>query len=278
MFRTFLIVHALIASSFLAAEAPSSKPKSAESQISVKSLPIDPQKLAAALNGSFYHPDQLSGIQCAVAVDWQSFFGALNVKIPDARKRAVDGLQIHYDAVRNKRPEVNFVWANGRADTADQLEDGTRQIISGFYQMYWPMMASALAPKPEEIGRVESQPDGTIKVFQSDPNSKIGISLNKNSEPVHWDVDTPAYKGAFDLDFVDSPSPAPGDLHRLSKLHIVTNTGASTMNVLISLDYQPVDGVNIPHHVTYDIVGAYSISLEFIGCTVSKTAEVPASQ
>ena len=161
MIRTFLIVNALAAASFLTAETSSTKQQAAGGDgIPVKSLPVDPQKLAAEINGSFYHPDQLSGIQCAVSMDWNSFFSAVKVKVPDARMHALNSLQIHYSVARNKRPDVKFNWMDGRADTADQMEDGIKQMIDGFYQIYWPMMATTPIPNASEIKRVEPQPDG----------------------------------------------------------------------------------------------------------------------
>lgn len=274
MLRANLIALALLVSSYANADSTQPKPQEpAQNAIPVKSLPVDPQKLAKAVNDSFYHADSLTGVQCAVSMDWKSFFGTLNVKVPDARMHALDALQIHYNALRNKRPELTFNWVDGRADTADQLEDGMKQIISGFYQIYWPLMASTPIRKAAEMERVETQPDGTLKIFESDANNKVAIALDKNFAPVHWTYDTPVYKGTFDLGFDDSPKPLPGDLRRLSKMHVIANTGASTMNVQIDLDYQPVNGVNIPHHVTYDIVGAYTIGLEFIGCTISTSSD-----
>ena len=272
--RTFLTVNILLAASVLAAEADSTKGQAAAGDgIPVKSLPVDPQKLVGEINGSYYHPDQLSEVKCAVAFDWSSFFSSLNAKVSDARMRSLNALQIHYTATRGKRTDVKFNWVDGRADTADQLEDGIQQIISGFYQSYWPLMASSPIAKASEIRRIEPQSDGTSKIFESDENNKVEIALDKNFAPAHWSFDSPAFKGAFDLEFKDSPTPVAGDLRRLSDLHVVTNTGANTMNVQIKLNYQSVDGVNIPQHVTYDIVGAYSISLEFIGCSIAKNPD-----
>ena len=48
--------------------------------------------------------------------------------------------------------------------------------------------------------------------------------------------------------------------------------GNSTMNVTLSLDYQAVDGFYIPSHVSYSTAGAYSLSMDFSGCSVFKEA------
>lgn len=56
----------------------------------------------------------------------------------------------------------------------------------------------------------------------------------------------------------------------MSGAHILANIGASSFNVEIRMDYQKVDGFFVPQHVTYDIVGAYAVSVEFIGCSTIK--------
>jgi hypothetical protein len=266
-----LIAHILLVSSAMADGPLSTKSQVvAGGQIPVKSLPFDPQKLAASINGSFYRPDQLSGLQCAVSVDWAGFYNGLKIKVPEARLHAIDGVQIHYTAIRNKTPDVTFNWVNGEPDTRDQLEGGIKQIVGGFYQTYWPLMASPPITKAAEIQRIEPQADGTKKIYESDANNKVVIDLDKNDTPTHYAFDTPAFKGAFDLQFVDSPEPTANDLRRISQLHLVTNIGASSLNVQVDLDYQPVEGYVVPRHVTYNVVGAYSISMEFIGCSAIK--------
>ena len=265
-----LVAGITLFTSLLAAETSTSTGQSAkDDQVAVHSLPIDSQKLSDEINGSYYHPSEIDSIQCAVTVDWPALFSGAKVKVPEERLQALDGLQVHYAVERNKVPETNFNWVKGRADTADQLEGGLKQMIAGFYQMYWPMMASTPVPRASDIRRVEPQSDGTLKIFESDSNNKIDITLDKRYAPLHWNFDTPVYKGTFDLEFSETPNAVSGDLRRLSSMHVVVNTGASTMNVKIHTDYQKVNGVNIPQHITYELVGAYDISLEFIGCSVT---------
>jgi hypothetical protein len=274
MIRSIFAVFVLLAAGVAVAETtPVKSPAPAESRAQVKELPIDPQKLAGKINGSFYHPDQLSEVECSATVDWTAFFTSLNAKVPDERTRALEGMQLHYIAARNMKPKVTFGWVNGQPDTAGQLQDGLTQMVSGFYQIYWSMMASAPVHDVKEIKRVEPQADGTLKVYSSDPNEKVTINLDKSFAPTHWDFDSLAYKGTFDLSYLDNQNQVPGELRLLSNMHMIVKTGESTMNVQIGMDYQAVDGVMIPHHVTYDIVGAYTIVLELTGCKVTKSSE-----
>lgn len=239
--------------------ADTAKPKDAvTTQTPPKVIALGSEKLAASINGSFYHPDDLAGIQCAVAINWSDFYNAAKVKVPEERLHVIEGVQIHSTAVRNKTPELTFSWLNGQLDTKDQLESGIQEIVGGFYQSYWSLLAVPPIPRVTDISRIEPQPDGTNKVYESDANNRVVIDLDRRDTPTHYAFDTPAFKGTFDLQFVESPTPSPGDVRRLSDVHILANVGASSFNVGVRLDYQPVDGFYIPRHVTYEIVGAYS--------------------
>ncbi len=269
--RVFLLGPVLLMTSLWAAD--SAKPKAADdAQKQPKVSNPDLQKLADNVNGSYYHPDRLPGLQCTVAIDWSGLYNALKVKVPPERLHAIEGVQIHSKALRNKPPEITFSWLNGAPDTKDQLEDGTRQMIGGLYQWYWSMMASPPLLKTSDNFRLEPQPDGTAKLYESDPNNKIVVDLDKNDAPTRYAFDTPAFKGTFDFTYVDSPAPARGDLRRVSSVHVVSNFGASSFNVGLDFDYQQVDGYFVPKHVTYNLIGAYSISMEFIACS---TTEAP---
>lgn len=114
MLRAILIAGTLLTASYAYADSTHSKSEVPEqNKIPISSLPMDPEKLLTAVNGSFYHPDDLTGVQCAVSLDWKSFFSSLKVKVPEARMQALNGLQIHYSAQRNRRPELNFNWVDG---------------------------------------------------------------------------------------------------------------------------------------------------------------------
>jgi len=89
---------------------------------------------------------------------------------------------------------------------------------------------------------------------------------------MHYTLDSPAMNGTIDLHYVSSPKPVPGDLRRISSMDASEQIGNSTMNVTLSLDYQAVDGLYIPSHVSYNIGGAYSLSMDFSGCSVFKEA------
>jgi hypothetical protein len=252
-----------------AQELATTPPKNGSTAVSTSTLPTDPVKLAAAVNASYYHPDELSSIGCTVSVDWPSFFGALKVNPAADRLAALQGLKIHSRAVRGKTPEVTFDWAGGPLDTKEQLEGGMRQTMGGFYQMYWSLFASSLI-RAAEVTKVEPLPDGSEKIYASSQGISVVITADQDGTPTHYVLDSSAMKGTMDLHYVLSPNPVPGDDRRISDMHAIDQFGASTMNVELSTDYQTVDGFYVPKNVTFNIVGAYSFKMEFSGCSVSK--------
>src|SRR5206468_2531199 len=62
-------------------------------------LPAQAAKMAESIQASFYHPDELAGLDCRIAVDWASIFksGGLNA----AQTKALAGLQLKVHSLRD---------------------------------------------------------------------------------------------------------------------------------------------------------------------------------
>jgi hypothetical protein len=270
--RLLLISLLVLSAKLLVAQQPATSPESQTSRPTAGTLPYDPAVVAAAINDSYYHPDAISGLDCTISVDWPTFFSALKVNLAADRLKAIQGLKIRSQAKREKKPEVSFEWADGSLDNKEQFEDGLKQMVEGFYQMYWSMVASSPIGNASEIAKIEPLPNGGTKVYSSSQNSKVVITVDKENTPTHYTFDSPAMNGAIDLHYVPSPKPVPGDLRRISSIDVTDHIGSSTINVELSLDYQVVDGFYIPRHVSDNLAGAYSLSMDFSGCSVSKGA------
>ena len=275
MLRLLLISLLVFGANLLAAqEGAITSPKSETTAPSAGTLAYDPAKLAAAIRDSYYHPDALSGLDCSISVDWPAFFGALKLNLAADRLKAIQGLKIRSQAARDTKPEVTFEWTGGSLDNKEQFEDGLRQTLGGFYQVYWSMVASSPISNAAELSKIEPLPSGEVKVYISSQNVKVVITADKERTPTHYTLDSPAMNGAIDLQYAASPHPVPVDLRRISRMDMSEQIGNSTMNVKLSLDYQTVESFYVPRHVSYDIVGAYSLSMDFSGCSVSKGAIV----
>jgi len=144
--------------------------------------------------------------------------------------------------------------------------------LGGFYQLYWSMVASSPIGDAAEIAKIEPLPDGGAKVYSSSQNANVVITVDKENTPTHYTLDSPALNGTIDFHYIPSPKPIPSDLRRISSMDASEQIGTSIINVKLALDYQAVGGFYIPGHVSYNVGGAYSLSMEFSGCSVSKGA------
>lgn len=237
-------------------------------------LPLDPAKVVTEVRSSYYHPDELSGLDCKVSIDWSALFAAFKTTVPADRLKALQGLTTRVQTTRGKIPDFTFDWSGGVLDKKEQMEAGIKQMVGGFYQMYWPMIASFPIQNTAEVGKIEPEPDGGETIHVGDQNNSLVLTTNKEHVPVHYTLNTPALKGTIDAEYIPSPNPVPGDLRRIETMKITEQIGTSNIDVSLNLDYQGVGGVNIPLHVTFDIPGAYSVKMEFSGCSVSRELTV----
>lgn len=244
----------------------------------VSHLPKDPREVIEAIDASYYHPDQLTTLNCTVSVDWPRFLATLKMTLPEDRVKAIEGLKIQTRAFRGRKPEITFDWSNGQFANSEQMESGFRQTISGFYQLYWPMIASSPISKASDFNEIEPVPNGGSKLVASGPNMKVSATIDRAGIPTHYLVDTPVVKITMDPTYTPSENPVAGDLRRISSLKVAEQIGASSMNYQIDLDYQEVNGFFVPSHATFDLVGAYSLRMSFTDCSASSALAVIANQ
>lgn len=230
----------------------------------------DPATLTAAIRDSFYHPDEMSSLNCTVSIDWPALFASLKVTPPAERLKTLSGVNIRFLSVRGKSANITFEWSSGTIDKREQFEEGMKQMLGGWDQMYWPLFATPLIGNAAEITKVEPLADGGAEVYISSPDTKVVVTVDQENLPKHYTVDSPVIKGTMDVRYVPSPKPVAGDLHRISGMDVAERIGTSTINVKIGLDYQEVSEFYIPKNISYDVGGAFALSMEFSGCSVLK--------
>jgi hypothetical protein len=255
---------------FAAQEQSPASQKSGTIKLPAGTLPYDPAVVAAAIRDSYYHPDKMSALECAVSVNWPAFFSAAKLNLSEDRLSAIQGLKIRSRAARDKKPEITFEWSRGTFDNKEQFEDGLNQIVGGFYQMYWSMIAVSPISSASDITKIEPRPDGGTEVYSSSQNFKLVTLIDRQNTPTRYTLESPAMNGTMEFRYSSAPKPVPGDLRRISGMDVSERIGTSVINVKLGLDYQLVDGFNVPSHVTYELVGAYSLSMDFSGCSALK--------
>ncbi len=258
----------------IAQDQPKSPAVSDSDKIPANNPPLDPAKLTDAVRASFYHPDNLAGLECNVSFDWSGVMHALQVDDPaPERMKIIEGLKVRSRAARDKAPEVTLNWSGGEPpDHKEQFEGAIKQMVSGFYQMYWNLIASSPVPPGSVFEKIEQLDDGQLKTYTSSAGGSIEVTVDKEHIPTHYSVNSPAMRATIDAHYTPSPTPVPGDVRRLTELDVSNQMGASTLKVEVILDYQAVDVFYVPQHVTFNVVGAYSVGMDFSGCSATKGA------
>lgn len=272
--RFYFVLPLALAAATLAAQQMPAKSPTPKGLAPAPSADRSPAKLADAINASYYRADSLMRLECQVSVDWATFFNSAKLSMPPDRMKLIEGLKISSHAVRGKVAQVSFDWTAGPMTGSDQVEEGLKQMVRGFYQFYWPLFASPLVNSADEFKKVEPLADGSSKIYETSQNMNVVITIDKDGVPLHYSFDSPAMKGTIDTEYVPSPQPVAGDLRRMSSARVAEQIGTSNINMQIGLDYQPVGSFNLPKHVSFEILGAYSVAMEFSGCTASTAVVV----
>lgn len=243
--------------------------ETAPAQSPSSTLPKSGPALVKVILGSYYHPDSLELMECDLSVDWNAFFRAQKITVPEARMQVLKDLKIHERAVRGRPAEIQFNWADGAPATKEQMESGFRQMVGGFYQIYWPLMAGPMLSPADKVEEIASLPDGSAKLTASSAATKIHLLVNPEGLPTHYDFDAGAMKGVGDISYVLSPNPVPGDMRRIGEMRMDEQVGESSFKLDFKLDYQDVNGFSIPQNLTIGVVGSYTFNLKFSGCKAS---------
>lgn len=263
------LMQALLGSALLGAQQPAAHTQNGPGAGPPDSgLSTQAKALTAKVLDSYYHPDNLPGLECDVTPDWPAFFASAKVAVPANSMKAIGGLKVHVRTLRDQPPEFAFNWTEGRAANADQIEASLKQMVSGFYDVYWPLFASPAIKYTAVISKIEPQADGTTKVYESDPNAYVVMTVDKHGTPTQYTMQSPAMNGVVEPHYTPAPHQVRGDRRRITSVDVSRQAGASTIKVRVSVDYQPLKDYFVPKHVSYSRVGAYTLTMDFSGCSI----------
>ena len=236
-------------------------------------------RIAAGVRDSYYHPDDLSSMDCAVDVDWDALATQLKrsaaTESIDALKRA----KVKVHAERAKDTQVDVEWPPDDVGNREGLEEGMRKALSGFFQIYWPLDASSIAPTEDENPKLEASDDGGYLLRFSTTDARVAEEVDKRGVVTRLTYTSPA-SGAnsatttttttLEPRFSDAPNDIPGHPRLLTAVDVSREIGTAKAAVHVALDYQSVGGVHIPSHVTFAITQSYTFPLQFTGCSVTR--------
>jgi hypothetical protein len=270
--RPFLsLALAICSGGFVAAQQPAdSVPFSAASEPHLSQPKIDLAKIESGMSAAYYHPDDLSGMDCGATIGWADVMKQLKQEVPPDRLKVLDGMNVEMNARRGKSTEVKITWANGEPTNKQTLEDGTKQMIGGFFQTYWPIAGASMAPAKSDTVHVEARDGGGYTLHTNSAGTVVTEEVDRDLVPIKINVNSPAMIVGMVPHFTPSPNPVAGDLRWLTGLDVTTRIGTSTTNAGFTIEYQTIGGYHIPQRFSINVGGAYSVPVELIGCSVSK--------
>jgi hypothetical protein len=228
----------------------------------------DAAQIAADIAASYYHPDDLASIDCGVKVDLAGLMRQLGRPVPSQTEDFLKSTKIRVHAVRGQVARAEVIWPDAAfPGDKEQAERGIQQMVSGFFQIYWQIFGSSLAPKPHDKFKVVERSGGGYVLQSTEDSENAAIEIDIDHLPIKVRFERPAIKFAASLDF--SMPTAPGGLRRLMSVDFSQESGTTVVNGLISTDYQTADGFNIPRHVTIGVGGAFTVTLELNGCSAT---------
>jgi hypothetical protein len=255
--------------------APAAAPKSAPDS-GPPATPLSPDQaraLAAAVNATYYHPDGLAGLACAADIDWTSLSRSTTSPEAASRLKSLQGMTIQVHALRDQPAQVDVSWPQAAPANAASMENGVRQMLQGFFQSYWAMSAApAIPPQAGSLTEQDRAQGGKVLHYAKD-GVTMTEEIDRDDVPVKSTFENAMVKGSVDLHYSPSPHPKPGDLRRLTAIDISQQMGTSILNTNVTMDYQTVDGFDVPHHVVFVLPGSFSIPINFSNCSATKAAK-----
>lgn len=236
---------------------------------------LDLLGLAAAIGSSYYHPDDLSSMDCAVAVDWDALATQLKSSAATESINALKQAKVRVHAERSKEPRVAVDWGTGDVAHKEILEEGMRKAFSGFFKIYWPLDASSIAPTADENPKLEAADDGGYLLRFDTPDAQVAEEVDKRGIVTRLSYTAPAGASSATTTtlvprFSEAPNDIPGHPRLLTAVDVTQQMGTPKAGVHVALDYQSAGGVHIPSHVTFAIAQSYTIPLQFKGCSVTR--------
>src|SRR6266576_869206 len=91
-------------------------PLNAQTAPSSQAPPLSPEdsaRLAVDIGASYYHPDDLTGLNCRTVFDFSSLLKQLGQSDSGEQIRALSAVAVSVDAVRGQNPKIDMGWSPG---------------------------------------------------------------------------------------------------------------------------------------------------------------------
>lgn len=229
---------------------------------------IDHPKLAESIRSSYYHPEELASLACAVKPDYSAVVRQISEAATMARR--LTGAKISVDVQRNAQPVVKVTWPADAPADREQVESGLQESMDTFFQIYWPFFASSVAPAEDEIFDAVRLSQGGYLLKVMTDTAAIAAEVASDGTPVKVQVDNADMRSIAQFHLAAAEKGNGSALPHVRALDFGQEIGGNYAGGRFLVDYQTVDGVDIPRHATFGAGAGITFAFEFSECSVRK--------
>jgi hypothetical protein len=213
----------------------------------------------------------LKSFTCNVDIDWNALFTSINGKplAPDGEMmKFLTGSLLSAHADLDGKTQVT--WSNpgtppeAIAKNANQIRDGLRQTLEGFFQAWMPSMNGGLVPVSPSS--VKATPAGFVI---SDGSASETDEITMDKKYVISRLYNKSSTLIADMTTGFTASPKGLVMTRLDGTYQQPPTAPGT-HVLMSATFQPVDTFQLPGSLVFTVDNVATFKMQMVGCKVEK--------
>jgi hypothetical protein len=229
-------------------------------------LPADQVAIYDRARAAYYHPGKIA-IACDAALDFSMVLAKLGGASSAETAKAVEGLRLRITSAANGPTDITFQWPSTfPVDARPPLENSARQVVSGFFDNYWPLVNAEMLPTAKDQPVIAGAVGGGYTVTARSGTLRLTLDSDALVRRV---ISQSGHDTGLTLSYKAPATPQPGDLLRLSGMDVDQSAGTSHVRVIMSWDDQDVAGVHIPHRVSVALPGAFEVPITLSACTVT---------
>lgn len=221
---------------------------------------------------SHYYNLRVAGVtsyRCNVKADWKSIFassGGPQTAAQNSLLTYLSGLRVSISTNLNGKQDVS-IDSDGVApaevkDRAQRVQDGTKQILSGFLTAWTPSLNGTFIAGSG--GSLDSSGSGYV-FSESDAGTTTTETLDKDMHLTHISVKSDALLSEMDTSFTQTSA---GLVMTRMEGDSRQPVSAPTTHVAMATEFGQVDGVFLPVNLTVTIPNVLNMKFQFDKCVV----------
>lgn len=225
--------------------------------------------LLAKANSLYYSYERegVTGFDCEVKPDWAEIFKSTT----DSRIALMNTVAIRLHARTDGSSKVEWIDPPNPNDPnglLGQMHSAMDQTLTGFMQFWMPFIHGEVIPQSTTGMQIHKTADGIV-IHGEDGSVKLDEQLDNSLNLTHYDVTMQNQLVKFEPAYTPT---ANGLLvnYFLARLGPLNATPAQMQEMHVKIDYQLVQGVEIPQRLNMEVLGTGAVNATMSGCTVMK--------